>query len=237
MPDWKALVRERLGKVHSSPAVEAEIIAELAAHLEDVCDELRLKGMSESDGMDLALKEMQDPDGLSGRIRCAKGGEETMNQASMNHRAMNHRTMNHRTKTLWLPGLIILTASMGWLMILQRMTLGPGMPGPWLHAGLAFLPYLVWQLTQPLFGFAGAYLSRRAGAEPGTELAASLFPAIVMFGVWWALVACIVVTRYSHVSHQWPLVFAGALNWSILPGLSLFLGRFLFLRTQRVARS
>jgi len=51
------------------------------------------------------------------------------------------------------------------------------------------------------------------------------------------LVACIVVTRYSHVSHQWPLVFAGALFWSILPGLSLLLGRSLYLRTQNLARS
>ena len=150
---------------------------------------------------------------------------------------MSSQSMNHRTKTLWLPGLIGLTASMVWLMILQRATLKPTMTGPWLHSGLAFMPYLVWLISQPLFGAAGAYLSRRAGGEPRTELTASLFPAIVMFGVWWVLVACIVVTRYSHVSHQWPLVFAGALFWSILPGLSLLLGRSLYLRTQNLARS
>jgi hypothetical protein len=145
--------------------------------------------------------------------------------------------MSHRAKTLWLPGLIGLTASMGWLMILQRMTLKPGMPGPWLHAGLAFIPYLVWLITQPLFGAAGAYLSRRAGGERLTELIASLFPSIVMLGVWLVLVAGIVVTRYSHISHQWPLVVAGALNWSIFPGLALLLGRFLYVRTQNFAKS
>jgi hypothetical protein len=98
------------------------------------------------------------------------------------------------------------------------------------------MPYLVWLISQPLFGAAGAYLSRRAGAERRTELTASLFPAIVMFGMWVVLIACIVVTRYSHVSHQWPLVLAGTLFWSVLPGLLLLLGRSLYLRTQNFAR-
>jgi hypothetical protein len=142
--------------------------------------------------------------------------------------------MNHRTRTLWLPGLIGLTASVVWLMILQRMTLGPGMPAPWLHSGLAFLPYLVWLTSQLLFGATVAHLSHRAGGQRLTELVACLFPSIVMFGVWLVLVAAIVVTRYSHVSHQWPLVFAGVLNWSIFPGLTLLLGRFLYLRTQNL---
>ncbi len=146
-------------------------------------------------------------------------------------------TMNHRTKTRWLPGLAALTASMVWLMLLQRMTLGPGMPGPWLHAGLAFTPYLVWLATQPLLGAAAAYLSHRGGGERRDELVASLLPSFVMFGVWWILVAWIVATRYSHVSHQWPLVLAGALNWSILPGAALVLGRFLYLKTQHLAKS
>jgi len=147
---------------------------------------------------------------------------------------MNHRT---RTQTLWLPGLVGLTASMLWLMILQGMTLKPGMPGPWMHAGLAFKPYLVWLVAQPLFGAAGAYLSRRAGARRPTELAASLFPSIVMFGVCLVFIAGIVVTRYSHVSHQWPLVLAIVLNWSAFPAPLLLLGRFLYLRTQNFARS
>jgi hypothetical protein len=150
---------------------------------------------------------------------------------------MNRRTMNYLTRTLWLPGLIGLTASMVWLMILQRATLKPGLPGPWLHAGLAFTPYLVWQVSQPLFGAASAYLSRRGGADRRTELAATLFPAIVMFGVWVVLVACIVVTRYSHVAHQWLLVIAGTLNWSVFPGLSLLLGRFLYLKMQNFVQS
>jgi hypothetical protein len=215
MPDWNALVRERLGAANPSSAEEAEVIAELAAHLEDLCEELRAKGACESDAISQALGDIGKWHGLAPRIRRAKGREETM---------------NHRTKALWLPGLTGLTASMAWLMILQRAPLKPTMPGPWLHSGLAFMPYLVWLITQPLFGAAVAYLSRRAGAGPRTELTASLFPAIVMLGLWLALVAYIVVERYSHISHQWPLVLAGTFFWSIIPGLSLLLGRFIYLK-------
>jgi hypothetical protein len=217
MPDWNALVRERLGAAATSSVEDEEVIAELAAHLEDLYEQLRGKGVCESDAIERAVGDIGNWRGLAGRICRAKGGEETMNS---------------RTKTLWLPGLIGLTASMVWLMILQRATLKPSLPGPWLHAGLALMPYMVWQITQPLFGAASAYLSRRAGAERRVELAATLFPAIVMLAVWVVLVACIVVTRYSHVAHQWPLVIAGTLNWSIFPGLSLLLGRFLYLKTQ-----
>jgi len=222
MPDWNALVRERLGARDTPSIEETEVIAELVGHLEDVYEELRSKGMCDSDAIGQALGDMAKWRGLARRIRRAKGGKETM---------------NHRTKTLWLPGLIGLTASMVWLMILRRASLKPSLPGPWLHAGLAFMPYLVWLITQPLFGATGAYLSRRAGGERLTELTASLFPSIVMLGVWLVLVAYIVVERYSHVSHQWPLVFAGTLAWSILPGLSLLLGRFLYLKTQNFAKS
>jgi hypothetical protein len=224
MPDWTALVRQRVGAVDfcggGTPAEEGEIVAELAAHLEDRYDELCGKGMREPDAIDHTVGEIDNWRLLATRIRRARRGEETM---------------NHRTRALWLPGLIILTASMGWLWILQRMTFGPRMPAPWLHASLAFMPYLVWLISQPLFGAAGAYLARRAGAERRTELTASLFPAIVMLGLWVTLIACITVTRYSHVSHQWPLVFAGALFWSVLPGLAMLLGRFVYIRMRNYA--
>ena len=140
--------------------------------------------------------------------------------------------MNRRTKTLWLPGLIGLTTSMVWLLILQRATLKPGLPGPWLHAGLAWMPYFIWMITQPLIGASVAYMSRHAEADHRTELIAILFPSIVMLGVWLVLITYVVIFRYSHISHQWPLALAGVLNWSIVPGLFLLLGRFVYLKTR-----
>lgn len=137
--------------------------------------------------------------------------------------------MTHRTKTLGLPCLVSLTGSMGWLAILQHLDARPHMP--WIHSGLPIMPYLVWLITQPLFGAVGTYLSRRAGGQRGAEFTASLFPSIVMLGLWcFVLAMSIFVEKNPHVLKQWPLVFAGALVWAVLPALLLLTGRFLFLR-------
>jgi hypothetical protein len=217
MPDWKALVREYLGASEPISVEEAEVIAELSGHLEDLYGELRGKGMCESDATGQALGDMADWRGLLKRIRRAKGKEGSM---------------NHRTRTLWLPGLISLAGSMGWLAILQHLDLQPHMP--WLHSGLPVIPYLVWLTTQPLFGAIGTYLSRRAGGERLAEIAASLSPSIVMLGLWcFVLAMSILVEKNVHVLQQWPLIFVGALVWAILPALSLLLGRLLLLKIDR----
>ena len=39
MPDWKALVRGRIGSLDLPQAARDEVIAELAAHLEDIYEE------------------------------------------------------------------------------------------------------------------------------------------------------------------------------------------------------
>ena len=220
MPDWNALVRERLDAA-GAPSVDGADIAELAGHVEDLYEQLRRNGMCESEALGQALRVIRDWRELAERIRRAKGGEETM---------------NHRTKTLWLPGLLGLTASMVWLMILQRASVEPRMP--WLHSGLAWKPYLVWLISQPVFGATSAYLSRRAGGERRNEVTASLFPAIVMLGLWCFVIAgAILIERNPYVIRQWPMALAGALVWSVFPGLSLLLGRFVFLKTRSIARS
>ncbi|HXA76709.1 MAG TPA: hypothetical protein VNV41_06205 [Candidatus Acidoferrales bacterium] len=217
MPDWNALVREYLGAAEPISVEEADVIAELSGHLEDLYGELRGKGMCESDAMGQALGDMSDWRGLLKRIRRAKGREGTL---------------NHRTKTLWLPGLVSLTGSMGWLAILQHLNLRPHMP--WLHSGLPVVPYLVWLITQPLFGAIGTYLSRRAGGERLAEFAASLSPSIVMLGLWcFVLAMSVLVEKNVHVLQQWPSIFVGALILAIFPALSLLLGRLLFLRIDR----
>ena len=221
MPDWNALVRERLGMSESSSVEDAAVVAELSSHLEDAYEELLEAGLCEPEAIKQALGQRANWHGLAKRIRRAKGKEEGL---------------NHRTRTLWLPGLVGLTASMTWLLLLQRVGSQPRLP--WLHSALPLVPYLVWLLTQPLFGAIGAYMSRRAGGERLTELTASLFPAIVMLGLWCLVVAMsILVEKNPHVLPQWPLVLFGAFNWAILPGVLLLLGRYLFLRTGSFAKS
>jgi hypothetical protein len=47
MPDWKALVLERMESLGLSRALEEEIVSELAGHLEDCYEELRTQGVCE----------------------------------------------------------------------------------------------------------------------------------------------------------------------------------------------
>ena len=103
---------------HSSSVEDAAVVAELSSHLEDAYEELLEAGLSEPEAIKQALGRRANWRGLAKRIRRAKSKEDGL---------------NHRTKTLWLPGLVSLTASMTWLMLLQR--LGPQPRMPWLHAG------------------------------------------------------------------------------------------------------
>jgi hypothetical protein len=221
MPDWNELVREHLGVSEPSSAEHVEVIAELSGHLEDLYAELRRKGLGEPEAVKQALGDRANWRGLAKKIRRAKSKEEIL---------------NHRTKTLWWPGLVSLTASMSWLMILQRV--GPQPRMPWLHSGLPLMPYLVWLGTQPLLGATSAYMSRRAGGDRLTELTSTLFPSIVMLGLWCLVVAIsILVEKNPHVLPQWPLVLFGAFVWAIFPGLLVLLGRLLSLRTHSWAKS
>jgi len=136
--------------------------------------------------------------------------------------------MNNRTKALWLPGLISLTGSMAWMMILQQAFPQPEMRLN--HAGLPLVYQLVWLATLPLFGAASALLSRRMGGGRAAALTAALSPSIVMIPLRMGL-----ATRMNHPSpRQWFNLFCGVLNWIVVPGIALFLGAILVLRTSRL---
>jgi hypothetical protein len=126
--------------------------------------------------------------------------------------------MNNRTRILWLPALASLTGSMAWRLILQRSF--PPSQTLLNHAGLPLNYQLLWLAGLPLFGAASAYLSRRAGGDRSTRLAAALLPSIVMIPFWIAF-----ATRMNHPSpRQWFGLFCGVLNWIVLPGIALSLG-------------
>ena len=58
MPDWKAEVRKRLRGLKVSPVNEAEIVEELAQHLDDVYRGAIAGGMSEADATQAAMSEL-----------------------------------------------------------------------------------------------------------------------------------------------------------------------------------
>jgi hypothetical protein len=149
--------------------------------------------------------------------------------AGPNTQRKDKEIMNNRAKTLWLPALASLTGSMAWRMILQRSY---SQSQPLLnHAGLPLTYQLFWLAALPLFGALSVYLSRRAGGDRLTSLAAALSPSIVMIPLWIAL-----GIRMSHPSPgQWFGLLCGVLNWIVAPGIALLLGAWpvLSARTQK----
>ena len=166
MPDWNALVRERLSLAELSQAQQDEITAELASHLDELCEKYRTQGLSESEAVTRAIHEVTDWRGLAKTIQRAK---------------LEEGTMNHRTKRLWLPGLVSTTIALVLpillLMALTRLGLEPRV----FHARygaiiFGFLELAAWALG----GAAGAFLSRRAGGERFARIASALCAIAVL---------------------------------------------------------
>ena len=58
MPDWKQEITGRLASLRLPPAQEAEIVEELAQHLDDVYQRSIAKGFSEHESKRIALREL-----------------------------------------------------------------------------------------------------------------------------------------------------------------------------------
>jgi putative ABC transport system permease protein len=69
MPEWKQIIRERLQGSKLDGAREAEIVDELAQHLEDRYDALRSSGASESEARRQALEELNSSELLAEELR------------------------------------------------------------------------------------------------------------------------------------------------------------------------
>lgn len=69
MPKWKQEIRKRLAGLKLHPTREAEIVEELAQHLEDRYAELRAGGATEEEGSRVALAELSDSELLAAELR------------------------------------------------------------------------------------------------------------------------------------------------------------------------
>jgi putative ABC transport system permease protein len=68
MPDWKSLVRTRVGALQLDPARAADIVDELAQHVAQHYAELTSSGMDQADAMREALAPLDDPAGVAAEI-------------------------------------------------------------------------------------------------------------------------------------------------------------------------
>jgi hypothetical protein len=214
MPDWNRLIFERMGTSTLSREVRDEVVAELATHLEELYQACRAQGANESQAIETALSQAADWQELGREISDAKNEEDGMND---------------RSKQFWLPGLVTLTASMLWLMLLQRWNWRPETTLAYGSPPLA--PYLIWLITQPVFGAAGAYFSCRNGGSRLARLAAGMFPSIAMLGllIFIALAGFFVERNpflWKHPAYFALIVFP----WAIFPALALSIGVLPFLK-------
>jgi hypothetical protein len=221
MPDWNHLICERIGTLALAQEARHEVITELATHLEDLYQDCRARGGNESQAIEFALSHAADWQELGREISHAKSEEGGM---------------NHRSTQFWLPSLVTLTASMVWLMLLQRVSWNPASSS--FHGGPPLMPYLLWLATQPVFGACAAYLSRRAGGSRRARIAAGMSPSIAMLGVLvLALLTGIFIENNAFIWKHPGYMALGFLPWVIFPAIALALGILPFLKGARTEQT
>jgi hypothetical protein len=214
MRDWESLVEEQLRGLALEPRESADVIAEVAAHLEDVCEEMLQQGMAEEDAMRRALSRVGDWRALKRKIFAAKRREQIMEK---------------RIRQLWIPGFLTLILSMLILTVFLRLGFKPRIVG---SGSGAILLYMPWLLSLLPLGALAAHLSFRAGGSRGTVLLASVFPALaftfaflVMSPIGWSWERITGMRVYFDVVSA--ALLRDGIGWLLVPGAALFLGGLL----------
>jgi hypothetical protein len=208
MPDWHNFVSEQLATLAIDPEERAEIVEELAAHLDESFADWRQRGFGEDDAAQLCLHEVHNWCDLSRKIQMARRKEGIM---------------SNRVTQIWLPGLVTFALS----MILLALTESFG-PRPWTtlgHSHRLALFYIPWLLSLPLVGALGAYLSHRAGGSRRAILFSIVF-SILPFLATILVVIPISVALDRVVAHNIePMAFLVFLfGWVFVPGIALLSG-------------
>lgn len=213
MRNWEAIVEHQLNGLALEPAESAEVIAELAAHLAETCEEFRKQGITEEEAVRRTLSQVEDWQKLCRLIQAARTKENSM---------------TNRVKQFWLPSLLTLFLSMGLLMLVQFFG-----PNPWiiarksawsLIAPVAVI-YLPWLFSLPLIGAIGAYLSNRAGGSRRAMLSSIVFPVLPYLAFF--LVALPVTAIFNdRLGHNvmFLALFVGLLAWVVAPAAALLTG-------------
>lgn len=209
MPDWRELVRQRLAGLSLQPEERDEVIAELAAHLDETFEGLRRRGFAEEDAAQRCLSEVTDWHDLRRKIQTARRRENIM---------------SNRIMQLWLPGLLTFVISTGALALLQKFG-----PKPWVLARSGGFPlavlYIPWFLSLPLIGAMGAYLSHRAGGSRRAVFSSIVFPVLpFLASILVVLPVSLIFDRF--IAHNTAPMFAfmALLGWVLAPGVALIAG-------------
>lgn len=212
MPDWQALVRQRLAGLAFEDAEKDEVHAELAGHLEETYEALFKEGVDEPTAVRRALSEVSNWQDLQQRIYSARNGKDSM---------------TNRVTQLWLPGLLSFGLSMVLLELAQKF--GPRPIILDLDKGTPILMfYISWLLILPLAGAMGAFLSRRNGGSVRMVLVSSIFPVLPFAVVFMITIPIGLMINHSLAHHiVTAAYFSLSVGWVLAPGIALFVGGLL----------
>ena len=214
-------VRNRLRKLRLDARDREEVFAELTAHLESICEEMRMAGLDASRAEQEALKQLGDVNRLCRRIQRDRT-----------------QLMRDAYRKVWLPAAIVVLA-----VYWPQMLIYHYFPEP--RAYHIFGTYYAfgwgWLVAEAFAGALGAWWSRQVGGTVRERLIVALAPAEAM-GVVVALVLPVetIAQLFNHrvpyfVSH--PLMTVAALIWVLHPIVPGLVGALPFLRGGREGES
>jgi hypothetical protein len=212
MPDWEALVGERLSGIALEPAERSEVIAELAGHLEESFEQLRRQGMPAEAAVERVISEVESWQSLRRRIQIAR---------------RKGSTMTNRVRQWWLPGFVALFLSVMLLRGNEFIGIKPlivSAHGSQLGAPVAVI-YVPWLLLLVPIGAMAAYLAGRAGGSQRAMFLSTVFPVLPHLG-FFLVVFPVVLILDDHVAHNIMIsgLFMSLAAWVLLPGAALLAG-------------
>jgi len=214
MRDWRALVCGHLGGLALEPTERVEVIAELAAHLEESYEALLKEGLPEQAAFHRVLSQVTNWRDLQRKILIAKRSE---------------RPMVKRLHQLWIPGFLTMTLSIVFLVALQKLGFNARMVS-WRDSDIFF--NAPWLVSLPFLGSFGAYISSRAGGSRRTILLASVFPALALASAFLLMFPIdFIIERIIGIRVDFRIVAAALLrdgvDWILVPGAALLAGGLL----------
>lgn len=218
MHDWEELVRTKLAGLAIEPEEKREVIAELAAHLEETCESLREGGLPEQEAVRRALTQVPDWNDLQNKIRTAR---------------IKENNMNSRVTRFWIPGLLTFVVSMSLLAGIEKFGPRPSVfyigDGPEvMRTTPSLVVYIPWLVALPLIGAMGAYLACRAGASARTVLVSSIFPILPFIGLFSVLLPWgLIIDRQVSATFVAAGLLRGLVGWVLIPGTALLAGGLL----------
>jgi hypothetical protein len=214
MHDWGQIVRERLANLALPDEDAAQVLDELAGHLEEAYQSLRNEGLSEPVATVRVLEGVGDWRVLQRKIESSRNKETITNK---------------RVTQFWFPAFLTLALSMVLLALIEFFAPKPWvtpMPGgPRLRMTPLAVVYVSWLVFLPFIGALGAYLSSRAGGRSRVVLSScvfSVFPYVAFFVI--GLPLALILD--DHVAHNIsiPAFFVGLSAWVIFPAMALLAG-------------